>query len=450
VYNAEYGGHLLAVKLFRYSTAMDHAGGSHPSQLHAGAAGGGGAAAAGISSLLGHSGPGGSSSGGNWASEAELEAVLSLQYRLCNMSHVHLLQQVAVYPRVYEVVQRRSSREPPDVYLAAVMPRKERHHRCAALVTEHAAGGCLRDAVSRGLVHVPTATALAAAATALGWEGPVDVASLSSSQLQELMAHIGQQLPVLAQPTVMRTSQDYAAAEAAAAAKQQQASAAAAAAAVSAPLPPAGRVSQELQHLREPHLPLLRQLLLHIALGMQHLHAHGIIHGELRLDNVMISGALPTTVAMVKQQQGAATAATTAAAAAGGATPPNGTASAAAPVTGELVGGSSSSGTGTGSYSTGGLQEGHLGSSSSGAHALGGASIASSAPAAAATASAAVADSSSGLGFVLKLKDIGLCTLGVSNRQVSSIRGLSWLCPARSQAPEPHSLNIFMPSLHLS
>lgn len=403
MYNAEYGGHLLVVKLFRYSTAMDHAGGSHPSQLHAGAGGGGGgAAAAGISSLLGHSGPGGSSSGGNWASEAELEAVLSLQYRLCNMSHSHLLQQVAVYPRVYEVVQRRSSREPPDVYLAAMMPRKERHHRCAALVTEHAAGGCLRDAVSRGQVHVPTPTALAAAATALGWEGPVDVAGLSSSQMQELMAHIGQQLPVLQQPTVMRTSQDCAAAPGAAAAKQQQASAAPAAAAVSAPLPPSGRESQELQHLREPHLQLLRQLLLHIALGMQHLHAHGIIHGELRLDNVMISGALPTTVAMVKQQQEAPAAA------------------AAAPATGEHAGRSSGSGTGTGSTSTGGVQDGHLGSSSGSTHALGGTASAASSSVAAATASAAVADSSSGPGFVLKLKDIGLCTLGVSNRQVSS------------------------------
>lgn len=428
VYNAEYGGHLLAVKLFRYSTAMDHAAGSHPSQLHAGAGGGGGAAAAGISSLLGHSGPGGSSSGGNWASEAELEAVLSLQYRLCNMSHSHLLQQVAVYPRVYEVVQRRSSREPPDVYLAAMMPRKERHHRCAALVTEHAAGGCLRDAVSRGQVHVPTPTALAAAATALGWEGPVDVAGLSSSQLQELMAHIGQQLPVLQQPTVTRTSQDYAAAPgpAAAAAKQQQASAAAAAAPVAAPLPPAGRASLEVQHLREPHLPLLRQLLLHIALGMQHLHAHGIIHGELRLDNVMISGALPTTVAMVKQQQEAAAAAAPAAALPAAPAPVaslhNGAASAAARVTGEHGGRGSGSGTGTGSTSTGGVQEWHLGSSSSGTRALGGAVSIASSSAAAATASAAVADSSSGPGFVLKLKDIGLCTLGVSNRQVSSWR----------------------------
>jgi hypothetical protein len=106
VYTAEYGGALLALKLFRYSTAMDY---SSSSQLHgggggpgAGGAGGPAAAAAGIGSLLGHHGAGGSS-GGNVASEAELEAVLSLQYRLCNLSHTHLLQHVAVYPRVYEV-----------------------------------------------------------------------------------------------------------------------------------------------------------------------------------------------------------------------------------------------------------------------------------------------------------------------------------------------------------
>jgi len=105
VYTAEYSGHLLAIKLFRYSSStMDYAASSHPPQLHgpAGAGGAAGPAAAGISSLLGHHGTS-SSSGGNVASEAELEAVLSLQYRLCNMQHEHLLQHVAVYPRVFEV-----------------------------------------------------------------------------------------------------------------------------------------------------------------------------------------------------------------------------------------------------------------------------------------------------------------------------------------------------------
>jgi serine/threonine protein kinase len=50
-------------------------------------------------------------------------------------------------------------------------------------------------------------------------------------------------------------------------------------------------------------MPLLRSLLLQIALGMQHLHANGIIHGELRLDNVMVSGQLPSTMALLQQQQ---------------------------------------------------------------------------------------------------------------------------------------------------
>jgi serine/threonine protein kinase len=50
-------------------------------------------------------------------------------------------------------------------------------------------------------------------------------------------------------------------------------------------------------------MPLLRSLLLQIALGMQHLHANGIVHGELRLDNVMVSGQLPSTMALLQQQQ---------------------------------------------------------------------------------------------------------------------------------------------------
>jgi hypothetical protein len=46
---------------------------------------------------------GSSGSSGNVVRETELEAVLSLQYRLCSVSHLHVLQHVAVYPHVYEV-----------------------------------------------------------------------------------------------------------------------------------------------------------------------------------------------------------------------------------------------------------------------------------------------------------------------------------------------------------
>lgn len=192
-----------------------------------------------------------------------------------------------------QVVHRRSSREPPDVYLTSILPRKDRHHRCAALVTEYAAGGCLRDAVNRGAVHVPTPLAVKAAAAAAGLNPSADLAAMNEDQLQFLLAQLEQQMP-LPQIRQMQGPAD--------------------AAAMSAPLPVtqnaaaasvAKRRSSELQTdgLREPYMPLLRQLLLQIALGMQHLHAHGIVHGELRLDNVMVAGALPSPLELLHQQQ---------------------------------------------------------------------------------------------------------------------------------------------------
>ena len=305
------------------------------------------------------------------------------------------------------------------MYLAAMLPRKERHHRCAALVTEHAPGGCLRDAVNRGQVHVPTPATLQTAAAALGWAGPVDVSTLQPGQLQELLGQVAQQLPAMQQqPHSARTSHDYAMqgqgqTSAGIVGRLQQTGG------VSAPLPPPlslpGRTSLELQQLREPHMQLLRQLLLHIALGMQHLHAHGIIHGELRLDNVMISGALPSTASLLQQQQQqrkqqaataaasgmeplpAATTATAAGSSAGGA------------AEGELAVRTHSSG--GGSYSAGGAAEVHVGSSSSSSGARVPGKSGSS-------TSGGGSEAGSFQGFLLKLKDIGLCTLGYSNRQV--------------------------------
>jgi serine/threonine protein kinase len=73
-----------------------------------------------------------------------------------------------------------------------------------------------------------------------------------------------------------------------------------------------------------PYMPLLRTILLQVALGMQYLHAHGLIHGELRADNVLIQGALPPLPDLPnegsQQQDGGQqdTAAAAAAAAAGG------------------------------------------------------------------------------------------------------------------------------------
>lgn len=99
VYTAEHASNVLAVKLFRFSNSMDH--GHTPAGQGPGGPGVGGGGAALAGSMLGGGGSGGSSS--FVSRETELEAVLSLQYRLCNISHPHVLQHVAVYPHVYEV-----------------------------------------------------------------------------------------------------------------------------------------------------------------------------------------------------------------------------------------------------------------------------------------------------------------------------------------------------------
>jgi hypothetical protein len=298
-------------------------------------------------------------------------------------------------------------------------PRKERHHRCAALISEHAAGGCLRDAVNRGQVHVPTAATLQAAAAALGWNVPVDVACLSAGQVQEVLGQVSQQLPLLKQPSGIRPSGEISLAAA------QPAGASAPLLHLQQPVvaaspssqPSSARTSHELQRLWEPYMPLLRQLLLHIALGMQHLHAHGIIHGELRLDNVMISGALPPPLAMLQQQAARAAAAAQALAAAGADAAAAGPAVGAEPEPSSGVRRDSS----MGSSHNGMVSEGQVGSSSSSQVHGGSSRLTSSAAAAPPAAGMEGSSGSSSEGyssFVLKLKDIGLCTLGFTNRQV--------------------------------
>jgi hypothetical protein len=81
----------------------------------------------------------GSSSSGNVVRETELEAVLSLQYRLCSVSHPHVLQHVAVYPHVYEVRQLRvclkGGKFPEG---SAVIAFKEfSKHGCVCCIEEH-------------------------------------------------------------------------------------------------------------------------------------------------------------------------------------------------------------------------------------------------------------------------------------------------------------------------
>jgi hypothetical protein len=195
-----------------------------------------------------------------------------------------------------------------------MMPRKDRHHRCAGLVMEYAAGGSLREAVNKGSVHLPSPAALQQAAAAAGLQGQ-DLAALSADQLKVLVQQLEQQLPLLPLQVVpsLHSSAPLPGGGSSTAAvpvgSQQghggmMAAAGGAAAAAGGGVPSSGRLSHEeqLASLRQPFTPLLRQLLLHIALGMQHLHAHGIVHGELRLDNVMVVGALPNALTLLLQQ----------------------------------------------------------------------------------------------------------------------------------------------------
>ncbi|KAF8056396.1 MAP3K12 [Scenedesmus sp. PABB004] len=414
VYTAEHGGSLLAVKLFRYSPTMEHS--VHAPGGAPGGAGGGSAAGGGTGGMFG----GGSGSSGNVVRDTELEGVLSLQYRLCSLSHEHVLRHVAVYPHVYEVVQRRSSREPPDVFLTSVLPRKERHHRVAALVTEYAAGGCLRDASNRGALHVPTPAALAAAAAAAGLGPAPDLSALSPAQLSALSAQLEAQLPML--PGLARQGAD-----------MHHMSAplpvSAALGGLLGPLPagstqagPAGgalggRRSHDaaVEALRSPHMPLLRTLLLHIALGMQHLHAHGIVHGELRLDNVMIAGTLPSSVAMLQ------------AAAAAPPRPAEAALDAAPLAEAGALADDGPGRTGSSSLSWGGLADAVPGRGGGSSGQLGGTTQSASSGGSSAAAG----------GFTCRLKDIGLCTHGWSHRQVAMRKlagrprpqAVSWLAP---------------------
>lgn len=307
-----------------------------------------------------------------------------------------------------QVVQRRSSREPPDVYITTLLPRKERHHRCTALVTEYAAGGCLRDAVTRGALHVPTATALRAAAAAAGIDPGQDLSTLDTQQLQLLLVQLEQQLPLLQVPIPQQPLRMSAESPHMAASLPGGLTAAAASIALS------GRMSneQQIERLREPFLPLLQQLLLQVALGMQHLHANGIIHGELRLDNVMIAGAVPPVIQLIQQQQFRGTAAMT-----------TGDQSQQQQQRGELSGSATASSD---------LGEQVFRAASSSSSTLENAPSVSSQPLVSygscnSIGSCGSSSSSISCGFVLKLKDIGLCTLGWSQKQVGyDLKDLLW------------------------
>ena len=273
---------------------------------------------------------GSSSSSAHRSPDGELAATLSALYRLCHVRHEHVLQHVAVYPQVFEVVQRRSSREPAEMYLTAMTPRKERFHRCCVVATEYCNGGCLRDALSRGALSRSRAAS-----------GPLPHAS-GVGGLEGLDGMGG--------GSAMTAT---------------AAAAAAAAVGGGGPLPP-----QPVPGVvRMPYLPLLRTILLQVALGMQYLHAHGLIHGELRADNVLIQGSLPSLPELPSDTQH--------------------------------------------DQQDRGQQQQHV------------------------AAVAAAGGSANGAGFVLKVKDIGMCHLSTAARAVtvkklvgrSRMHAVSWLPP---------------------
>lgn len=222
-------------------------------------------------------------------------------------------------PTPSQVVSRRSSREPGEVYLSGMLPRKEKYHRCAAIVTELATGGCLRDLAARRALHVPTQAALSAAAAAISLSvEPLDFASLPDQQLAALLVHLEAHVPLLPLPVAavaspslatdgpkcssIRTACDQTSSRDAVQGcgtpddgTQQQ------------PAPRQGSHScstLSLVGMRQPHMQLLRVLLLHIARGMHHLHSVGVVHGELRLDNVVLTGQLPSMTELLRACSG--------------------------------------------------------------------------------------------------------------------------------------------------
>jgi hypothetical protein len=178
-----------------------------------------------------------------------------------------------------------------------VQPRKERYNRCCALVLELCPQHCsLRDLLARGGLSSGSGGSAARTSCEQQAQGqqPCQAEALAIQQPG------GQEFGALRSQLQLRLGSAPAAAAAAASAFASASppdlgllSAAASAGtplhlAPSAALPP-------------PPEPLLRAILVQIALGMQHLHSHGIVHGELRAENVLVCGALSAEAFAARQ-----------------------------------------------------------------------------------------------------------------------------------------------------
>jgi serine/threonine protein kinase len=115
------------------------------------------------------------------------------------------------------------------------MPRKERAHRCVVVVTEFCPGGTLREAVARGMFSLPPAGGGPR-------HGPAPDA------------------PPPPPPGGGRSA---------------------------AAVPGSGNDAPTLA--AAPDVRRLRAALLQVARGMHFLHSHGIVHGELRADNILLT-----------------------------------------------------------------------------------------------------------------------------------------------------------------
>jgi hypothetical protein len=318
------------------------------------------------------------------------------------------------------------------------------------VVTEYCEGGTLRDALVAGDLLVPLAaassqlpphpggsSAAAAAAVARGCGGFADLGGSSSGSSCVTRLYHHQQGP---------------AADFWTAAGLDTTAAAVAAVAGGG----GGGVGLDAQPLTvEPDMALLRAILLQIAQGMHFLHSHGIVHGELRTDNVLLTGRVVRGAQLAppagrRSGGGAAAAAaadgsTVEAVGEGAAAPSEAAADAEAAAAAADEQEPALSLSANGSYPAHPWPSSNASADGAAAPASGeGASLeagsAASTSGASGSASRAAIKAASALpgGVCVKLKDIGLCSLAAVNRGAPSLRklagrarphGAAWLPP---------------------
>jgi hypothetical protein len=197
----------------------------------------------------------------------------------------------------------RRGRESSSAFLTAVQPRKDKYYRCCALVLELCPHHCsLRDLVARGgLSSGPGSGGAAAPASCEqqaqqqqqpGQSEALAIQQPGGQELGELRSQLRLQLG--GAPAAAASAFAYAPSPSHSPASLGLLSAAVGGGA--APLHLAPSAAQP-----PPPEPLLRAILVQVAAGMQHLHAHGIVHGELRAENVLVCGALSAEAFAARQ-----------------------------------------------------------------------------------------------------------------------------------------------------